>query len=107
LTGSFIYVSDFNLITVFRLHVGLQTCQPLVTPGLLHHPNGLAVDAEKQLLVADPRNNRLVVFSPDGRLLSSLEFLGSSSSMDQPLEIAIMMAGFLAVLDLNGRVSVL
>jgi DNA-binding beta-propeller fold protein YncE len=107
LTGDFIYVSDFNLNTVFRLDVGLQTCQPLVAPGLLRRPNGLAVDAVGQLLVADTRNNRLVVFSPDGRLLSSLDSLGPSSPLDQPLDIAVMKAGFFAVLDLNGRVSIL
>jgi len=106
IAAQWIYVTDFNLHAVFQLDVGFTTCTDIVGKGsLLHRPSGIAVDDVGQLLVCDSRNNCIRVFSPDGSLRYSFNNVGPLQ-LDQPLDIAIMKAGYAAILDLNGRVSI-
>jgi len=104
-SGDALYVTDFNLHVVFQVDVHFQRFFPLVTAGVLFRPSGLAVDDAGNLLVCDTRHNAIKIFRPDGQLLHQLDSIGSSR-LNQPTDIALLKTGFLALLDLNGRVTV-
>lgn len=54
-------------------------------PGSFHLPHGLTADTEGRIYVADRRNARVQVFSPEGHLLS----LGHSSELGRPFGLDI------------------
>lgn len=104
-SGDALYVTDFNLHTVFQLNLALNQFFPLVPPGLLCRPSGIAVDPSGNLIVADNRHDQLTVFSPTGHLVSRISHLGLHP-LDAPTDVALMKAGALAVLDRNCRITV-
>jgi DNA-binding beta-propeller fold protein YncE len=105
-SGDALYVTDFNLHVVFELDVHLRHFFPLIPPGNLFRPSGLALDPAGNLIVADTRHNALKVFSPSGKLINQISSLGSSSPLDLPSDLTLMKAGFIAALDSNGRVTI-
>jgi tripartite motif-containing protein 71 len=113
LTGDILYITDFNLHTVFSLHVPSLTLAPLVSPGLLLRPSGLAVDNAGNLIVADNKHNSLQLFSPQGVHLKTISTLSTSShssssphNIHQPTDVTIMKAGYIAMLDNNSRITI-
>jgi hypothetical protein len=65
------------------------------------------VDAIGQLLVANSKHNCIRVYSPEGRLITSLDSIGiESSPLDLPVDVAMLNDGLFAVLDKNGRISI-
>jgi len=107
LTGENIYVSDFNLNCIFKVDISFNECTKIVDESVLRRPQGLAIDEAGNLLVADSRHNSIKVFLPSGAFLQEFSKLSKSVFMDLPLDLSVMPAGFLAVLDLNGRVNVI
>jgi DNA-binding beta-propeller fold protein YncE len=106
ISGDTLYVTDFNLHTVFQLDIMFENFRPLTQPGILHRPSGLTVDDAGNIIVCDNRNNCLKIFGPDGRHLHNVFSFGSSSPLRDPVDITLMKSGSLAILDNNGRVSV-
>jgi DNA-binding beta-propeller fold protein YncE len=101
-----LYVTDFNLDTVFQLDINFTTCTPLVEPGFLRRPSGIAVDDVGNIIVCDSKNNSVKMFLPNGQLIGRLDRIGTSR-MDLPLDVTLMKTGFLAILDFNGRVRII
>ena len=71
----------------------------------LKRPQGLTVDEAGNILLCDSRNNSLKVISPDGKVITDVMQLGPEK-IEQPLDVVMMKGGFVALLDLNGRVRV-
>jgi DNA-binding beta-propeller fold protein YncE len=77
-------------------------------PGEVQRPQGLALDREGRLFVADAVNHRVQEFAPDGRLLAVIGGLGSApGQLRYPYDVAIDGAGRLYVCEFgNHRISV-
>lgn len=102
-------MTDFNLHAVFRISVendDLKCCSRVIGELDLCRPSGIQVDLAGNLLVTDSRHNALKIFRPDGTLLQSITRIGPDVKLDLPLDVTVSAAGFIALLDLNGRVSV-
>jgi tripartite motif-containing protein 71 len=101
--GRAVYVSDFNLHTIFRIDLDSGASLPLVST--CSRPSGLEVDDSGNLLVAESRGNSVTVFSPNGTFLHRISAIGGTG-LELPTDVTRMKAGFIAILDLNGRVRV-
>ncbi|MEN6343127.1 MAG: 6-bladed beta-propeller [Methanospirillum sp.] len=77
-------------------------------PGYFNGPRGVVVDGEGLVYVADTDNNRIQVFSPDGRLVRSWGSQGTGpTQFVQPVPIIIGPDNNLSIGDLgNHRVAV-
>jgi DNA-binding beta-propeller fold protein YncE len=77
-------------------------------PGMFSSPAGVLIDDQNQVYVADYGNNRIQVFSQDGRFLRSFGRTGSGESeLYHPYELALSSDGLLAVSDYgNNRIQV-
>ncbi len=76
----------------------------------LKRPNGLAFDAERQILyVVDSLNHQIAVFNADGEFLRRIGKRGTGEvEFNFPLDIALSPTGDLVVLDaLNARVQII
>ena len=76
-----------------------------------HVSQGVAVDEEGNIVVADSRNHRLQVFTASGSLVAvfggGLHEEGSPIQMDRPSGVAVTHDGHIAVVDFgNNRVVV-
>ncbi|XP_019849583.1 PREDICTED: E3 ubiquitin-protein ligase TRIM71-like [Amphimedon queenslandica] len=70
--------------------------------GQLNKPRGVAIDSTGRVFVVDANNDRVCVFSHDGKYLSSIE-----GELDRPSAIAIDSHDFVYVTEMvNGRVFV-
>ncbi len=71
-------------------------------------PNGVAVDEEGHIIVADSRNHRVQIFSSSGVFLRKFGSQGSGrGEMDRPSGICISPEGLIIVVDFgNDRVQV-
>lgn len=105
-SGDLLYVTDFNLETVFQLDINFTSCLSLMQPGTLKRPSGITVDDVGNLIICDSKHNTIKIFKPDGQLIKRLDFIGNSG-MDLPLDVTMMKTGFIAILDLNGRVRII
>ena len=97
-------MSDFNNDIVFKVSLDFRRWSTLIG-GDLRRPSGLAVDDTGNLLVADNRNDAIKVFSPDGHFVHSITTLGHLK-IELPTDIAMGKAGFIAIADCNGRISI-
>lgn len=69
-------------------------------PGQMLFPNGLAIDAEGQILVTDLLNCRVQVFAPDGRLVRSFGRAGDrAGEFSRPKHLAVGSDGTVFVVD--------
>ncbi|HEY9172665.1 MAG TPA: 6-bladed beta-propeller, partial [Verrucomicrobiae bacterium] len=77
-------------------------------PGEFNRPEGLAVDAQDRLYVADSCNHRIQVFSADGRFLRSFGKAGSGlGELSYPYDVAVDPAGKVFVCEFgNSRIQV-
>lgn len=98
-------MTDFNLHCVFRLDINCTRLEVIVEQGELFRPSGIDVDAAGNLIVCDNRHNSVKIFRPDGQLLGPIKSVGCDP-FDLPLDVAVFPAGYLAVLDLSGRVRI-
>ena len=75
----------------------------------LAHPEGLCFDAAGRLLVADTRNHRVLVFSPDLKLLQAIGSEGQEPGQFRlPADVAVDSQGRILVVELgNHRVQIL
>lgn len=77
-------------------------------PGKFSSPAGVLFDEQNELYVADYGNNRIQVFSPDGRFLRSFGRTGTGQGeFYHPYQLALSRDGWLAVSDYgNNRIQV-
>lgn len=97
--GSF-YVSDGYLNTrVVKFSADgkflFQWGRPGTGPGEFHTPHAVVVDKHGQVYVADRENERIQVFSPDGRFLRQIR----SREIGRPYGLALLPGGRLVVAD--------
>ena len=75
--------------------------------GEFNKPRGVAVDSSGRVFVADLNNDRVCVFSSEGKYLSSIGKPGTKGELDRPSAVAIDNRDFLYVTEMvNGRVFV-
>src|SRR6266508_3636155 len=99
-----LYVSDgYGNCKVHRFSPSGELMQswgePGTAPGEFNLPHGVAVDTAGNVLVADRENDRLQVFSPEGR------FLAEWTDVQRPTNIAFDAAGNIFVSELWWRVG--
>ncbi len=77
-------------------------------PGEFNRPEGLCVDAQDRLFVADSCNHRVQVFAEDGHWLASLGQPGSGpGALSYPYDVAVDRTGNLFVCEFgNSRIQV-
>jgi ABC-type Fe3+ transport system permease subunit/DNA-binding beta-propeller fold protein YncE len=77
-------------------------------PGEFNRPEGLAVDAQDRLYVADSCNHRIQVFSSDGRFLRAFGKAGSGlGELSYPYDVAVDARGNVFVCEFgNSRIQV-
>ena len=68
-------------------------------PGQLSFPNGIAVDAQGNIEVSDSNNGRLVVFSPYGKVMATINRGVGAGDLGLPRGVAVDDAGRLYVVD--------
>ena len=75
--------------------------------GMFTRPNGVAVDEEGNIIVADSRNDRIQVFSSSGTFLTRFGGKGTApGEFDRPSGICISPEGIIIVVDFgNNRVQ--
>jgi len=66
-----VYATDTYQIFVFTTEGKLvkQFGLPGLDPGMLDHPNGIAVDSRGNIYVSDSNHNRVTAYTPDGKVL--------------------------------------
>jgi len=77
-------------------------------PGEFNRPEGLTLDPQDRLYVADSCNHRVQVFADDGRWLASLGQAGTGvGALSYPYDVAVDRAGNLFVCEFgNSRIQV-
>ena len=76
-------------------------------PGKFEVAHGIAIDARGQLWVTDRENQRIQVFTPDGKFVKELKYAGLPCALDIGRQNIYMVNGFAAQvlrLDLDGKV---
>jgi tripartite motif-containing protein 71 len=87
-------------VTEFRL---AGTVPGVETLGLLR-PQALAVDHRGTMLIADTGNHRVVVVSPDGRLITEIGGYGwAAGEFDTPVDLAVTPGFYTYVVELGNR----
>lgn len=72
--------------------------------GQLEHPNGIAVDAQGRVVVADMGNHRVQVFSADGNFLAKWGSSGTSDGQfKSPRHVAVDSKGRILVAESGGK----
>ncbi len=99
-----LYVSDgYGNCKVHRFAATGELIQswgePGAGPGQFYLPHGIRVAADGRVLVADRENDRIQIFSPDGR------YLDQWTDVQRPTNIAIDRAGMCYVSELWWRVG--
>ena len=76
--------------------------------GMFVRPNGVAVDEEGNIIVADSRNDRVQVFTCQGRFISKFGVKGTGpGEFDRPSGICVSPEGAIIVVDFgNNRVQI-
>ncbi|MBA4150702.1 MAG: ABC transporter permease subunit [Verrucomicrobia bacterium] len=76
--------------------------------GAFNRPEGLGLDAQDQIYVADSCNHRVQVFAPDGAFLRSFGKAGSGrSEMSYPFDVRVDGGGFQFVCEFgNSRIQI-
>ncbi len=95
----------------FTILVRLIVCLPFLQgpdDGQFIRPNGVAVDDEGNIIVADSRNERIQVFSSSGVFLKKFGTKGTGpGELDRPSGVCISPEGYIIVVDFgNNRVQV-
>jgi DNA-binding beta-propeller fold protein YncE len=77
-------------------------------PGEFNRPEGLGIDRQDRLYVADSCNHRIQVFAPDGHFLRSYGHAGSGlGELSYPYDIQVDPAGFQYVAEFgNSRIQI-
>lgn len=104
------YVSDTRLGAIYRFNANEVVVQKVGQDAGMNRPNGMAYDAQQQLLyVADTLNHQIAVFADDGSLLRRIGKRGDGEGeFNFPLDLDLAPNGDLVVLDsLNARIQVL
>ena len=105
-TDGRIYIADAEKHCIIVASPTLTLLQTFGTKGSeegqLNKPRGIAIDSTGRVFVVDANNDRVCIFSHDGKYISSLE-----GELDRPSAIAIDNHDFVYVTEMvNGRVFV-
>lgn len=105
--GDQVYVTD---VADQRIKVYSDTGRFLRTlggagylPGQLAYPNGLAVDRDRRVWVADSNNRRVQLLDTDGQPLRVIERVESTVPFDLPRSVALDRLGRVHVVDTFGQ----
>jgi DNA-binding beta-propeller fold protein YncE len=90
---------DSKTHRVLRFTPAGALVRSLGAPGQLSFPNGIVVDSYGNIEVSDSNNGRLVVFSPDGKMLATISRGVGEGDLGLPRGAAIDDAGRLFVAD--------
>lgn len=115
-TGSIIYVSDRMTNTIRKIENGMVStfAGTVYSPGSndgqglsakFNHPNGLALDATGNLIVADEFNNKIRRITPSG-YVSTLAGNGSAGSVNGPASTASFKTPWAVCVAPNGDIFV-
>lgn len=76
--------------------------------GSFIRPNGVAVDEEGNIIIADSRNDRIQIFTSSGRFIKSFGAKGlGPGEFDRPSGVCVSSDGLIIVVDFgNNRVQV-
>ncbi|GEM_PF-1756131 len=74
------------------------------SPETLNVPQGLAVDPNGNVIVADTGDNRVVIFNPGGTNATIISSFNSGDSFSSPQDVAVTSSGFYVTDNNNGRV---
>lgn len=82
--------------------------RPGTGPGEFNRPEGICIDAQDRLYVADSCNHRIQIFSPDGRFLRAYGKPGSGKGeLSYPYDICVDSAGRQFVCEFgNSRIQI-
>ena len=69
----------------------------------LNFPNGMAVDADGHLLVADSNNGRLLAFDKDGKVIASVNRGAGEGDLGLPRGVAVDDSGRIFVVDTTNQ----
>src|SRR5207245_2886181 len=110
-----IFVSEYGVVERvqrFSLKPGLNFLgafgQPGTAPGEMNRPEGLSVDAQERVYVADSCNHRIQIFSREGKLIRAYGKAGSAlGELSYPYDICVDAAGRQYVCEFgNSRIQV-
>jgi YD repeat-containing protein len=110
-TGSMLWVSDSGgaRLAEFRQTVSSESERWVrnTSGATLNEPEGVAVDAAGDVLVADEEEGKVLVFSPEGTYIRSIGSFGTAAGqLRWPTGIAIRPSGTILVVDAgNNRVE--
>ncbi|MFN8523034.1 MAG: NHL repeat-containing protein [Chloroflexota bacterium] len=94
-----VLILDSERGVVLRQPAGSRTVATLGADWGMYRPRGIDVGPDGRIYVADTGKNRVVVASPEGKLLSSIgaESAGSDLFLDQPTDVAVTEDGRILV----------
>ena len=104
-----IYVSDQEKLMILVFDRDEKPLRAIPLQGIVGRPTGLAFDAQrKRLYVVDIKNHKVCVFSPDGKLITTIGKGGSGDGeFNFPTSVAINHKGEIVVADsMNARVQI-
>ena len=99
-------VSPNGIITTVAGDAGFSGDGGPASQAQLNHPEGVAVDAQGNLYIADTGNNRIRKISPDG-IIVTIAGNGTPAILDAPTGIAVGASGNIFIADTgNNRIRV-
>jgi len=107
-TGQYIFSTDFNLHHVLCTDVEFKhRCRVVVTMDQLNRPQSVHVDLTGQLFVTSASDSTIKVFNAwTGNPLYEISSVGDSP-IELPLNSASIYQGNLAILEMNGKISII
>lgn len=106
-------VTDFNNHRIIQITFGDRVCMGQFNKtnhpkAVLNRPQGLTMDAEGNILVCDSKNDRVVIFSPEGEFMGDFGRHGKEDGQfDRAVDITVAPDGKIAVIDLgHNRVQI-
>jgi DNA-binding beta-propeller fold protein YncE len=107
-TGQYVFSTDFNLHHVLCTDVEFKhRCRVVVQPEQLNRPQAIHVSPTGHLFVASASDSTIKVFDAwTGNSLYEISSLGGVP-LDLPLNAISIHQGNLAVLEMNGKISII
>jgi len=107
-TGQYVFSTDFNLHHVLCIDVDFKhRCRVVVTMDQLNRPQSIHVDNTGQLFVTSATDNVVKVFDAwNGNFLYDISSIGGVA-VDLPLNAVSLHGGYLAILEMTGKINII